>query len=185
MSEQDAIVWDNFIEGRISLHFRKEQTKYYIEQESRSSGLKWASDLISQLFIMIRTQWLHRNAVVHKRRRDGLKIIEGNKISAKIQEILHEGANAIDEVDQYLLNHSIEEIETWTGAKKKIWLRSIEAAKNLKRKRVEEDAENRQTQHKRRRRQHNTSQVSRPRTISRKRHHDINTTGQRKKVRKR
>ena len=134
---------------------------------------------------MIRTQWLHRNAVVHKRRRDGLKIIEGNKISAKIQEIWQERANIVYEVDQYLLNHSIAEIETWIGAKKKIWLRSMEAAKNLKRKRVEEDAENRQTLHKRKRRQHNASQVSRPRTISRKQHHDINTTGQRKKVRKR
>ena len=99
--------------------------------------------------------------------------------------VCYEGANIIDDGDQYLLDHSIEEIETWTGAKKKIWLRSIEAAKNLKRKRVEEDAENRQTLHKRRRRQHNASQVSRPRTISRKRHHDMNTTGQKKKVRKR
>ena len=60
----------------------------------------------------------------------------------------------------------------------------MQAAKNLKRKRVEEDAENRQTPHKQRRRQYNASHISRPRTISRKRHHDINTTGQRKKVRK-
>ena len=183
-SDQDAIGWDNFIEGRISLHFREVQTKYYIEQESRSSGLKWASDLISQLFIMIRTQWLHRNAVVHKRRRDGLKIIEGNKISEKIQETLQEGGNTVDEADQYLLDHSIEEIDAWTGAKKKIWLRSMQAAKNLKRKRVEEEAENRQPPHKRRRRQHNASHIAKPRTNTRKRQHDINTTGQRKKVRK-
>jgi hypothetical protein len=182
--DQDAIGWNNFMEGRISIHFQKKQTNYYIAQESRSSGLKWASDLISQLLIMIRTQWLHRNAVVHKRRRDGLKIGEGNKISAKIQETLQEGESEIDEADRYLLDYSIEEINAWTGAKKKIWLRSMQAAKNLKRKRVEEDAEHRQTQHKQRRRQHNSTYISHPRTISRKRHHDINTTGQRKKVRK-
>jgi hypothetical protein len=80
-SEQDAIGWDNFMEGRISPQFCKQQSKYYIEQESRSSGIKWASDLISQLLLMIKTQWLHRNAVVHKRRRDGLKLEEGQKIS--------------------------------------------------------------------------------------------------------
>ena len=68
---------------------------------------------------MIKTQWLHRNAVVNKRRIDGLKIIEGNKISAQIQEILQKEANTIDDADQYLLNHSIEEIETWTGAREK------------------------------------------------------------------
>ena len=69
---------------------------------------------------MIRTQWLHRNVVVHERRRDGLKVAEGNKIRAEIQEILQEDANTVDEADQYLLDYSIGEIETWTGAKKKL-----------------------------------------------------------------
>ena len=133
---------------------------------------------------MIRIQWLHRNAVVHKRRRDGLKIIEGNKVSERIKDTLQEGEHNIDETDHYLLNYGLKEIETWTGAKKKIWLRSMEAAKNLKRKRVEQETDNRQTPRKRKRRQTNTNGTTHSKKMSRKRHHDINTTGQRKKVRK-
>ena len=183
-SEQDAIGWDNFMEGRISLQFCEQQREYYIEQESRSSGIKWASDLISQLLLMIKTQWLHRNAVVHKRRRDGLKLEEGQRISNEIIDIIQEGTEVIDEEDQYLLDHSIEEINAWKGAKKKIWIRSMQAAKNLKRKRIEEDADHRQTRHKQKRRQQNVTSICRPQKVSRKRHHDINTTGQHKKVRK-
>ena len=106
------------MEGRISLQFCEQQREYYIEQESRSSGIKWASDLISQLLLMIKTQWLHMNAVVHKRRRDGLKLEEGQRISNEIIEIIQEGTEVIDEEDQYLLDHSIEEINAWKGDKK-------------------------------------------------------------------
>ena len=99
-------------------------------------------------------------------------------------EIIQEGTEVIDEEDQYLLDRSIEEINAWKGAKKKIWIRSMQAAKNLKRKRIEEDADHRQTRHKQKRRQQNVTSICRPQKVSRKRHHDINTTGQHKKVRK-
>jgi len=131
-NDQDVIGWDNFMEGRIAITLGVFQEAYYKSNESRSSSLKWSSDLISHLIIMIRTQWLHRNSVVHKRRKDGLKIEEGKKISTQIYEALETGARDLDTVDHYLLDYSIEQIDEWTGAKKKIWLRSMTAAKNLK-----------------------------------------------------
>ena len=38
--------------------------------------MTWASELISRLLLMIHTQWIYRNDIVHKRAKDGLNITE-------------------------------------------------------------------------------------------------------------
>ena len=172
------------MEGRIAITLGVFQEAYYKSNESRSSSLKWSSDLISHLIIMIRTQWLHRNSVVHKRRKDGLKIEEGKKISTQIYEALETGARDLDTVDHYLLDYSIEQIDEWTGAKKKIWLRSMTAAKNLKRTHVDEETEDRNTQRKRQKISHKHVPLLSPTSQRKKNKTDINRTGHRKSIRK-
>ena len=121
------------MEGKIALTLGVLQTAYYKLNESRSSGLKWTSDLISQLVFMIRTQWLRQKSVVYKRYRYGLQINKEEMISTELQEVV-DGVRDLDKADHYLLDYRIQQIDEWTGAKKKIWLRSMTAAKNLKRK---------------------------------------------------
>ena len=132
---QDTIGWNNFMEGKISKRFQTVQQEYYTDIDSKFSSHKWASDLISRLLLMIHKQWIYRNNVVHKRRKDGLKHKEGMKVERKIEALCAEGETTLEPEDHYLMDDTLECIQEWDGIKKKIWIRSVEAAKAVKRMR--------------------------------------------------
>ena len=71
---------------------------------------------------MIHTQWIHRNGVVHKRKRDGLKVEEGKRISEIIKAALEGGASDLEDLDRYLLDYTLKEIDEWTGTKKAVYM---------------------------------------------------------------
>ena len=135
---QDMIGWNNFMEGKISKRFQMIQQQHYTDIDSKFSSHKWSSDLISRLLLMIHKQWIQRNNVVHKRRKDGLKHKEGIKVKRKIEALCAEGENMLEPEDQYLMDAPLECIQEWDGIKKKIWIRSVEAAKAVKRMRYTE-----------------------------------------------
>ena len=135
----DIIGWDNFIEGKIPIELRVKQHEYYTEIESRKTGMTWASDLISKLLLLIHTQWIYRNDIVHKRARDGLKLAESAETNKEITAQFNLGPDSLLGEDEHLLEHTKNETSEWSGIKKKIWIRTIKLARNLKRKRQEED----------------------------------------------
>lgn len=93
------------MEGKISQRFQIIQQQYYTIIESKLSGHKWASALISKLLIMIHKQWIYRNNVVYKRRKDGLKLEEGIRIKRKIIELCNEGDTVLEPEDHYLMDN--------------------------------------------------------------------------------
>ena len=135
---QDMLGWNNFMEGKISKRFRMIQQQHYADNDSKFSSHKWSSDLISRLLLMIHKQWIYRNNVVHKRRKDGLKHKEGMKVKRKIEALCAEGNTMLEPEDTYLMDAPLECIQEWDGIKKKIWIRSVEAAKAVKRMRYTE-----------------------------------------------
>ena len=84
---------------------------------------------ISQLLHIIHSQRLYRNEVVHRRTKDGLKKSEGAAIRIAIRVQLRLGTQDLDAEDHFLLHHTYEEISTWTGEEKKLWLHAIKSAR--------------------------------------------------------
>lgn len=58
---QHKIGWNNFQCGLLSNQWAPLQQQYYTSIGSRRSGLTWASNLISQIWILNHNQWKHRN----------------------------------------------------------------------------------------------------------------------------
>jgi len=127
--EQDTIGWDNFTEGKISSVFRELQHKYLVSIDSRKTALQWTSQLISKLLLLLHTQWIYRNAVVHKRTRDGLKKKEGAYITSKIHQQFALGNLMLDKDDSFLLRTTAKDILALSGIEKKTWLRAVTAAR--------------------------------------------------------
>ena len=127
--EQDMIGWNNFTEGKISQEFRKVQHEYLDSIDSTKTALFWTSQLISKLLLLIHSQWIYRNNVVHKRTRDGLKRKEGLYINSKIHHEMALGISQLDVEDRFIMNNTAQDILVMTGVEKKIWLRAIAAAR--------------------------------------------------------
>ena len=128
-NEQDTIGWDNFTEGKISKEFRRIQHEYFVSIDSRKTALHWTAQLISKLLLLVHTQWVYRNTIVHKRTKDGLKRKEGAYIRSKIHQEFALGASQLDKDDCFLMEHTEQDILALSGVNKKTWLRAIATAR--------------------------------------------------------
>ena len=71
-ADQDAIGWDNFMEGNVSKGFCNIVRLQMLTRESYLTAEDWTKKFISRLLQISHGQWLYRNAVVHERMGDGL-----------------------------------------------------------------------------------------------------------------
>ena len=117
------------MEGKITTEIRHLQHQYLISISSPIPIQQWISNLISQLLHILHSQWLYRNEVVHRRTKDGLKRSEGAAIRIAIRVQLRLGTQDLDVEDHFLLHHTYDEISTWTGEGKKLWLHAIKSAR--------------------------------------------------------
>ena len=125
---QDEIGWTNFMEGKLTTEIRLIQEQYLNSISSSTPIQSWISKFISQLLHILHTQWLYRNEIVHTRTSGGLKKSEGAAICIAIRVQLRLGTQDLDAEDHFLLHHTYDEISTWTGEEKKLWLHAIESA---------------------------------------------------------
>ena len=117
------------MEGKISIKLRTKQHNYLQSISSDRAATHWASGLIAELLKMVHTQWIYRTSIVHKRTRDGLKKVEGANLRIDIRAQLHQGIRNLHPKDVFLANHTFQEINTWAGDDKKMWLLAIKTAR--------------------------------------------------------
>ena len=127
--DQDNIGWDNLLEGRMSLQFRRHQKLYYRSTRSRRSVDSWASGLVERLVLLTHSQWIYRNSVVHHREADGLRREEQAELRALIEEQFQLGNEGLPREDIFLLEEDFEEVWKRSGTDKRTWLRAIRIAR--------------------------------------------------------
>ena len=82
-TSQDDIGWDNFLEGKISYHFRNYQHRYYSTHHPHRSIINWTSNLVKNLLLTSHRLWSFRNEIVHQRTKDGLLIQDAKRLKDK------------------------------------------------------------------------------------------------------
>ena len=95
---QDSIGIKNFLEGFVGSDWRTIMLQYYREIGSNRSALSWTAGLHYQLQLFSRSQWDHRNAVVHARTAKGRKLTSEKEIQSRLEYQLGLGI-------QYLPTH--------------------------------------------------------------------------------
>ena len=83
----DKLGWDNFVEGRILVLYVDMMRLHYIVCPSRYKNAEWwAKGLIRRLLGITHRQWLHRNAKVHIKKRDGKTQVQHEEIMDKVRD---------------------------------------------------------------------------------------------------
>ena len=128
-NHQDMIGWNNFVEGKLSTEIRTIQANYLKSTDTTTNIQQWIITVITQLLQMVHSQWIYRNEVVHSRSKDGLTKIEGAEIRLLIRAQLKLGIEGLDEDDHFLLSHTFNQINSWSGEEKRLWITAIQAAR--------------------------------------------------------
>jgi hypothetical protein len=126
---QDTIGWDRFLEGCLAQEWRSAQQTYYQWLDSRRTGLRWASSLITKLLDVAWDQWEHRNSVVHPQKRTGV----GQPIPATDDRIREEWAKGTADLplnDHHHFIGTLDERLSSSPVVRRAWLRNVQAARS-------------------------------------------------------
>ena len=77
----DKLGWDNFVEGRILVLYVDMMRNHYFVHPSRYENAEWwAKDRVRRLHSITHQQWLHLNANVHIKKRDGKTQVQHERL---------------------------------------------------------------------------------------------------------
>jgi hypothetical protein len=127
---QDSIGWLHTTEGKISQQWQGLQRAHYRSIGSCRSSRKWAAGLITNLLSITHSQWKHRNAVVHERDAQGLKLQASRDLKAAIEAQFSLGVEGLHARDRHYLTRGQQYVMALPAANKKAWLSSIRIARD-------------------------------------------------------
>ena len=128
---QDEIGWIFTTEGKMSKAWERLQAQHYHSLDSRRSARKWSAGLTTNLLHITHSQWSHRNSVLHERDALGLKLKEGQELTAAIQTQFALGLDGLLTRDHHYINRGLEHINALPAANRKAWLSGIQIAREL------------------------------------------------------
>jgi hypothetical protein len=141
---QDMIGWRRFMEGMISKEILPLQGEHIEAGGCNLTIDVWAQGLVTKLLEATHGQWLYRNVHVHDTVAGVAATARKEEIQQFIEDQLDMGGEGLDERDKFLLEINLEDLETSSGEDQHYWLLQIEAARQDRALREQEDREQRQ-----------------------------------------
>ena len=125
---QDELGWYNFLMGRISLHWKAVQQRYYEWLGKRNTGKKWATALIQKVWDVSWDMWDHRNDV----RLNTITPAKRRRITALNRLVADEydrGTEGLRVKDHHWLSKPQATIIQYDYKRKEQWAESIQLAR--------------------------------------------------------
>lgn len=126
---QDHIGWERFTQGMVSAQIIAVQADYITVCGEGGTIDKWAKGLVTKLVMMIHSQWLYRNIVVHHRTTGFLISQHKEEIQKEIDRQLEQGGEGLLQEDRFLLEIVLEDLAMTSGEAQEYWLVAIRAAR--------------------------------------------------------
>ena len=126
---QDSIGLTNTLEGFVAKAWRDLMEQYYREIKSQRTSLSWAAGLHYQLQIFSRSQWNHRNAVVHARNEKGRKLTSEKEIQSRLEYQLQLGIRYLPPHLHHIMNFTITGALKQPRTKMLSWLHHLETVR--------------------------------------------------------
>ena len=127
------------MEGMISKEIIDIQEAYLACTQSTWTIEAWAKGLVVKLLEITHGQWLYRNVHVHDRVTGSRATARKEKLREEILDQIELGEDGLEEADRYLLDINLGDLDSTSGERQEIWLLAIQAAREARRLRLEED----------------------------------------------
>jgi len=133
--QQDIIGRNNFFKGHIARAWVKAQQQHLHirgEEHSTSKSEKWATNLVSQIYILAYSMWEHRNSIVHAKVEANLNRIESDALNKKIQDTYDKNTEGGQPDTRIFFREGIQRTLQKSVRDKKAWLASIKAIEDYR-----------------------------------------------------
>ena len=125
----DKLGWDNFVEGRILVVYVDMMRYHYFVHPSRYKNAEWwAKGLMRRLLGITHRQWLHRNANVHIKKRDGKTQVQHEEIMDKVRDLIYTDPMDLLEEDRHLLQEDFAFLGRAPSSHREYWVSEMETA---------------------------------------------------------
>ena len=126
---QDSIGMVNFLEGFISKEWHTIMAHYYREIKSSRTASSWTAGLHFHMQKFARSQWDHRNSIVHARNAKGRKITSEKEIQARLEYQLSMGIRFLPAHLHHLASFNVADALTQPRSKMLAWLYHLEVVR--------------------------------------------------------
>jgi len=124
----DKLGWQNFVEGRYVSLYVEYQRMYLNTLDTYRTAETWATGLIEQLLRITHDQWLHRNNLMHFKRKGGVTVAEYAKIESTVKDLIWTDPDELLEDDRALLRENFYKLGKSSPTNQRYWISSMEAA---------------------------------------------------------
>ena len=104
-------------------------TQHYHDIKSKRTAASWAAGLNIQLQHFSRSQWEHRNSVVHARNAQGRKLTSEKEITSRLEYQLRMGVRFLQVHLHHLANFNIKAALKEPRSKMLAWLHHLEVVR--------------------------------------------------------
>ncbi len=135
-AEQDAIGWQDFMEGKISKSLLQLQKSHLANANTMMTGGLWAKEFISRVLHITHSQWLFRNVSLHDKTDGYLQANKRRELLMEIDRLMDTDPDSLPPDCQYLLEIDFNSLAASSAVKQTYWLYAIKAARQAGRRAV-------------------------------------------------
>ena len=127
---QDAIGWDQMMEGKVTLHLSAYQRVHLVTSSSisMSTAEDWMNQFLKQILHITHGQWIYRNVSRHHKQHGLLKDIERQGFLREIDHFLSMSPEDVPEESRFLLEINFHSIRTAATEHQSYWVHAMKAA---------------------------------------------------------
>ncbi len=125
---QDSIGWQRFMEGMVCKEIRAIQHTHASVTGLQCNTERWGRELVTRLLKVMHGQWLYCNVQVHDRITGMLATQQKEELQMEIECQQEIGTEGLLDVDCYLAECNLGDLEDTSGIRETYWLLAIQAA---------------------------------------------------------
>ena len=128
LNAQTHLSWTGFLEGFLTTDWAATQHQYYVTQQSRKTGRRWAIGLSTQVWRLVFSMWQHRNDCLHES--DNLDRLSGlDQVDIAIRQERALGIGTLDPVYVPYFKQSTASLLKLSSTKRRQWLALVRRAR--------------------------------------------------------
>ena len=128
LNAQTHLSWTGFLEGFLTTDWAATQHQYYVTQQSRKTGRRWAIGLSTQVWRLVFSMWQHRNDCLHES--DNLDRLSGlDQVDIAVRQERALGIGTLDPVYVPYFKQSTASLLKLSSTKRRQWLALVRRAR--------------------------------------------------------
>jgi hypothetical protein len=126
--KQDAIGWDDFLEGKITKHFQVVQARHLPRCPTMLNASDWSKRFIDQLIHITQSQWIYRNISKHHATHGQLERLDRISLLRHINKFAGVAPTDVPQESRFLLEVDFVSLVSGHTTQQAYWVHALQAA---------------------------------------------------------